>query len=67
MVATTHSTAAEDSCSPQRVLVTGCAGFMGSKVAEYRLADGWAVVGIDSLDDGYDMRLKTWSSSSLQP
>jgi len=41
-----------------RVLVTGCAGFIGWKVSEYLLAAGYEVVGVDNLNDAYDVRLK---------
>jgi UDP-glucuronate 4-epimerase len=40
------------------VLLTGAAGFIGSKVAELLLAEGHSVVGIDNLNDAYDPRLK---------
>jgi UDP-glucuronate 4-epimerase len=43
-----------------RYLVTGAAGFIGSKVAELLLADGHEVVGADNLNDAYDVRLKHW-------
>nr|WP_294529427.1 NAD-dependent epimerase/dehydratase family protein [uncultured Rhodopila sp.] len=41
-----------------KVLVTGVAGFIGSHTAEALLARGDSVVGIDSLNDYYDVRLK---------
>ena len=41
-----------------RVLVTGCAGFIGYHVAEALLARGDSVVGADNLNDYYDVRLK---------
>jgi len=41
-----------------RVLVTGCAGFIGMHVAERVLALGAAVVGVDSFDPYYDVALK---------
>jgi len=41
-----------------KVLVTGCAGFIGYHVAEALLAQGDSVVGLDSLNDYYDVRLK---------
>ena len=40
------------------VLVTGAAGFIGSHVAEALLARGEQVVGIDSMNAYYDVRLK---------
>ncbi len=40
------------------ILVTGCAGFVGSHVAHALLARGQRVVGIDNLDAYYDPRLK---------
>lgn len=43
-----------------RYLVTGSAGFIGSKVAELLLDGGHAVVGVDNLNDAYDVRLKMW-------
>jgi UDP-glucuronate 4-epimerase len=47
-------------------LLTGVAGFIASKVAELLLADGHRVVGIDSLNDAYDIRLKEWRLAQLQ-
>jgi len=41
-----------------RVLVTGAAGFIGSKVAQYLLDRGDEVAGIDNLNDYYDVALK---------
>ena len=41
-----------------KVLVTGAAGFIGYHTAEALLARGDSVVGIDSLNDYYDVRLK---------
>jgi len=40
------------------ILVTGVAGFIGYHVAERLLARGEAVLGIDSVNDYYDVRLK---------
>jgi len=36
-----------------RALVTGCAGFIGSHLAESLLADGWAVLGVDCFNENY--------------
>jgi len=47
-------------------LVTGVAGFIGSKVVELLLADGHTVVGMDNLNDAYDVRLKKWRLAQLE-
>lgn len=47
------------------ILVTGVAGFIGWKVAELLLAEGYSVVGIDDLNDSYDVRLKEWRLRQL--
>jgi UDP-glucuronate 4-epimerase len=41
-----------------KVLVTGAAGFIGSALAHHLLGRGDQVVGIDNLNDYYDVRLK---------
>ncbi len=41
-----------------KILVTGTAGFIGAAVAESLLARGDEVVGVDSLNDYYDVALK---------
>lgn len=41
-----------------KILVTGCAGFIGMHVCERLLARGDEVVGIDNLNDYYDVSLK---------
>jgi len=50
----------------QTILVTGVAGFIGAKVAELLLADGHRVVGVDNLNDAYDVRLKRWRLARLE-
>lgn len=42
----------------EKVLVTGAAGFIGSHLAGRLAGQGCEVVGIDSLNDYYDVRLK---------
>lgn len=37
-----------------RALVTGCAGFIGSHLAERLLADGWEVLGVDGFTTSYE-------------
>jgi len=49
-----------------RYLVTGAAGFIASKVTEFLLADGHTVVGLDDLNDAYDVRLKLWRLDQIQ-
>src|SRR6218665_4106624 len=41
-------------------LVTGAAGFIASKVCELLLVDGNVVIGVDNLNDYYDVHLKHW-------
>ncbi len=47
------------------ILVTGAAGFIGAKTVELLLADGRTVVGIDNLNDYYDVRLKNYRTNTL--
>ena len=47
-------------------LLTGAAGFIASKVAEFLLADGHTVVGVDNMNDAYDVRLKQWRLAQLE-
>ena len=49
-----------------KYLVTGCAGFIGWKVTEFLLADGHIVVGVDNLNDAYDVSMKKWRLTQLQ-
>lgn len=49
-----------------RILVTGAAGFIGSKICEYLLAAGYGVLGIDNLNNAYDVRLKHWRLARLR-
>jgi nucleoside-diphosphate-sugar epimerase len=47
-------------------LVTGAAGFIASKVAEFLLDSGETVVGVDDLNTAYDVRLKHWRLAQLK-
>lgn len=49
----------------ERYLVTGCAGFIASKVVELLLEAGHSVAGVDNLNDAYDPRLKHWRLERL--
>ncbi|HOF03179.1 MAG TPA: GDP-mannose 4,6-dehydratase [Atribacterota bacterium] len=42
----------------ETILVTGTAGFIGSKVSECLINKGYQVVGLDNLNHYYDVRLK---------
>jgi UDP-glucuronate 4-epimerase len=50
-----------------RVLVTGAAGFIGFHVAKALLARGDEVIGIDNLNDYYDVALKQARLDQLTP
>ncbi len=50
-----------------RVLVTGAAGFIGSALSERLLARGDEVLGLDNLNDYYDVRLKEARLARLTP
>ena len=47
-------------------LVTGAAGFIASRVATFLLAAGHHVIGLDNLNDAYDVRLKLWRLAALK-
>jgi len=47
-------------------LVTGAAGFIGSKTSDLLLEAGHTVVGVDNMNDAYDVRLKEWRLGRLQ-
>ncbi len=47
-------------------LVTGCAGFIASRVTEMLLDAGHRVVGIDNLNTAYDVRVKLWRLKRLR-
>ena len=42
----------------ERILVTGCAGFIGMQLCKSLLDDGFNVFGIDNVNDYYDPKLK---------
>jgi len=48
------------------ILLTGAAGFIGYHVAEALLARGDAVIGVDNLNDYYDVKLKEARLAQLQ-
>jgi nucleoside-diphosphate-sugar epimerase len=48
------------------VLVTGTAGFIASRVSKLLLDQGVEVVGLDNLNDAYDIRMKRHRLASLE-
>jgi nucleoside-diphosphate-sugar epimerase len=48
-----------------KYLVTGAAGFIGAKVCDFLLDDGNSIVGVDNLNNAYDVRLKDWRLARL--
>lgn len=49
-----------------KILVTGCAGFIGMHVSKFLLTQGHEVVGIDNLNDYYSPQLKLDRLSQIQ-
>ena len=49
-----------------RYLVSGAAGFIGARVSELLLDAGHQVLGVDNLNDAYDVRLKDYRLKGLQ-
>lgn len=47
-------------------LITGVAGFIASRVTELLIGAGHAVVGVDDLNNAYDVRLKHWRLERLR-
>ena len=50
-----------------KILVTGAAGFIGMYTAKRLLEDGHDVVGLDNLNEYYDVRLKYWRLDQIKP
>jgi len=45
---------------PHKILVTGAAGFIASRVCALLHEQGHEVTGLDNFNDAYDVRLKVW-------
>ena len=50
----------------EKILVTGCAGFIGFHVCRKLLKKGLFVIGLDNLNDYYDLRLKKTRLKELE-
>ncbi|MDG1325394.1 MAG: GDP-mannose 4,6-dehydratase [Opitutales bacterium] len=50
----------------KKYLVTGVAGFIASQVCQQLLDQGNQVIGVDNLNDYYDVRLKNWRLELLK-
>jgi UDP-glucuronate 4-epimerase len=47
-------------------LVTGAAGFIGARTTEILIGQGHTVVGVDNMNDAYDVRIKEFRLKNLQ-
>ena len=47
-------------------LITGAAGFIGARTAEMLIQDGHTVIGVDNLNEAYDLRMKEYRLKRLQ-
>lgn len=52
--------------SEEKILVTGCAGFIGMNLCKRLLDNGCKVIGIDNLNDYYDVSLKLHRLKTLE-
>ena len=48
-----------------KILITGCAGFIASNVSVNLLKRGDKIIGIDNLNNAYDVNLKKWRLEKL--
>src|SRR5512137_1888560 len=48
------------------ILVTGAAGFIGSRLSEVLIEQGHTVTGVDNLNNAYDVRMKEYRLRKLQ-
>lgn len=46
-------------------IVSGAAGFIGSRVSQLLIAEGHRIIGIDNMNDAYDVRIKEFRLKSL--
>ncbi len=51
---------------PHKILVTGAAGFIASRVCSLLHEQGHVVTGLDNFNDAYDVQLKMWRWVQLE-
>jgi UDP-glucuronate 4-epimerase len=49
-----------------RYFLAGAAGFIASRVAALLMAEGHSIVGVDNINDAYDVRVKQHRLDSLK-
>ena len=42
----------------KNILITGCAGFIGMHISEKLLKNNYKVIGVDNINNYYDIRIK---------
>jgi nucleoside-diphosphate-sugar epimerase len=55
-----------DAMGGETILLTGAAGFIGWETGKRLLSEGMRVIGVDNLNDYYDVRLKGYRLSDLK-
>ena len=54
------------SINDKRVIITGCAGFIGAALTKRFLEENYNVIGIDNLNDYYDKNLKIYRLNEIE-
>ena len=42
----------------KKILITGCAGFIGYNLTKFLISKNYFIIGIDNLDNYYSVKLK---------
>ena len=43
-----------------KILITGCAGFIGSSLSQMLKKHNYQILGLDNISDSYDPSIKSW-------